>query len=102
MKSGTSFFNRGVLVKSVLRFWPIWAVYAFVQLLGDHHGLFRREAQLPGRLLLQGGGGEGRGGIALLLRFFDVGNVEFLPVDVADHGKGISLVFQLPLLSSPQ
>lgn len=33
MKSGTSFFNRGVLVKSVLRFWPIWAVYAFVQLL---------------------------------------------------------------------
>ena len=33
MKSATSFFNRGVFVKSVLRFWPIWAIYAFVQLL---------------------------------------------------------------------
>ena len=33
MKSGTSFFNRGVFVKSVLRFWPIWAIYAFAQLL---------------------------------------------------------------------
>ena len=73
-------------------------VHAFIQLLGDHHGLFRREAQLPGRLLLQGGGGKGRCGIALLLRFFDVGNVEFLPVDVADHRKGLFFIFQLPLL----
>ena len=73
-------------------------VHALVQLLGDHHGLLRREAQLPGRLLLQGGGGEGRGGIALLLRLFHVGNVKFLPVDVADHGKGLFLIFQLPLL----
>ena len=33
MKSATSFFNRGVFLKTVARFWPIWAIYTFVQLL---------------------------------------------------------------------
>ncbi len=33
MKSATSCFNRGMFLKSVLRFWPIWAIYTFVQLL---------------------------------------------------------------------
>ena len=33
MKCATSFFDRGVFIKSVLRFWPIWAIYAFVWML---------------------------------------------------------------------
>ena len=33
MKSATSCFDRAVFTKSVLRFWPVWAIYAFVWLL---------------------------------------------------------------------
>ena len=33
MRSATSCFNRGVFRKTVLRFWPIWAIYAFVWLM---------------------------------------------------------------------
>ena len=33
MKSARSHFNWGVFVKSVLRFWPIWSIYAFVWML---------------------------------------------------------------------
>src|SRR6185437_1451853 len=43
-------------------------VDALVQLLGDAHGLLRAEAQFARGFLLQRGGREGRGGIALALR----------------------------------
>ena len=33
MKSARSHFNLGIFVKSVLRFWPIWSIYAFVWML---------------------------------------------------------------------
>ena len=33
MKSATLHFERGIFAKSVLRFWPIWAVYAFIWML---------------------------------------------------------------------
>ena len=33
MRSATSCFNWGVFRKTVLRFWPIWAIYAFVWLM---------------------------------------------------------------------
>lgn len=48
MKSGTSFFNWPLFRKTVLRFWPIWFVYAFalvvelpVRLSGSLSGLSR-------------------------------------------------------------
>ena len=31
MKSGTLYFNWPLFRKTVLRFWPIWAIYAPVQ-----------------------------------------------------------------------
>ena len=33
VKSATLHFERGIFAKSVLRFWPIWAVYAFIWML---------------------------------------------------------------------
>ena len=33
MRSATSCFNWGVFRKTVLRFWPIWAIYTFVWLM---------------------------------------------------------------------
>ena len=43
-------------------------VHALIQLLGDGHGAPGGHVQLPGGILLHGGGGEGRGGGALLIR----------------------------------
>lgn len=43
MKSGTSFFNGPLFRKTVLRFWPLWASYAFVLFLA-------LPANLAGRL----------------------------------------------------
>ncbi len=45
-----------------------------VELLGGAHGLAGREAELAARLLLQGAGGEGGGGVALLLAAGDAGD----------------------------
>ena len=39
-------------------------LHALIQLLGDGHSTGRGHIQLAGRLLLEGGGGEGRGGLA--------------------------------------
>ena len=33
MRSGTSYFDRTVFKKTVLRFWPLWAAYLVVWLL---------------------------------------------------------------------
>ena len=45
MKSGTSYFNWPLFRKTVLRFWPIWAIYA-VALLAQ--GPFRLAGWLRG------------------------------------------------------
>ena len=45
MKSGTSFFNWPLFRKTVLRFWPIWAIYAVVLLA---QGPFRLAGWLRG------------------------------------------------------
>ena len=52
-------------------------VHALIQLLGDGHGPAGSHVQLPGGLLLHGGGGEGRRRGAPLIRALHVG-----------HGKG--------------
>ena len=52
-------------------------VHALIQLLGDGHGPAGGHVQLPGGLLLHGGGGEGRRRGAALVRALHVG-----------HGKG--------------
>ena len=52
-------------------------VDAFVEALGDLHGAGRREAELARGLLLQGGGGEGRVGMALDRLRFDRRDREF-------------------------
>ncbi len=46
-------------------------VDTLVQLLGDPHGALGGEAQLARGFLLQGGGGEGRGGVTLALLALD-------------------------------
>ena len=43
-------------------------VHAFIELLGDGHSAPGRHIQLAGGLLLEGRGGEGRCGLALLAR----------------------------------
>ena len=75
-------------------------IHAFVQLLSHHHGLLGSEAQLPGSLLLQGGGGEwGRGG-TLLLRLFHIGNGKIFSGDVGNHLRGLLLAGKLLLLGA--
>src|SRR5690606_12322043 len=59
-------------------------VDALVELLGGAHGLARGEAEPLGRLLLERGGGEGRGRILDLLAALDVGDDEGRAVDVGE------------------
>ena len=73
-------------------------IYAFVELLGDHHGLLGSHVQLPGSLLLQGRGGEGRCGGPLLLRLLHVGNGEGLAGNIGNDSIGLGLILQLPFL----
>ena len=74
--------------------------HAFIELLGHHHGLLGGEAQLPGGLLLQGGGGKGRGGGTLLFRLLHVGDGKLLPGDIGDDSVCLFLIFQLPLFGT--
>ena len=76
-------------------------VHALVELLGDGHGAPRGHAQLPGGLLLHGGGGEGRRGAAVLVAplhgLHQEGGVLRLP----DHGLHFLRRFQLRLFAVP-
>ena len=76
-------------------------VHALIELLGNGHGPFGRHIQLPGGLLLEGGGGKGRRGIPLFLRFFDPGHGKELAGDVGNDLVHLSLIGQLPLFSLP-
>ncbi len=51
-------------------------VNALIELLGDGHGALGDHVQLPGRLLLEGGGGEGRRGGAVLILALHAGYCE--------------------------
>ena len=59
-------------------------LHAFIKLLGDGHGAPGRHVQLPGRLLLEGGRGEGRGRTALLLPALHLRHGERLSLRLPD------------------
>ena len=73
-------------------------VHALIELLGHHHGFLGGHVQLPGGLLLQRGGGEGRRGGALLLCLLHIGHGEFPAGNVINHRLGFRLTTKLPLL----
>ena len=72
-------------------------LHALVELLGDGHGAPGGHVELAGGLLLEGGGDEGRRGIALLHCPLDAGNGKFLVLDVGDNGIDLRLAVQLAL-----
>ena len=47
MRSGKSCFDSGVFRKSVKRFWPVWALYAFVWFIALPLGILNNSHQLP-------------------------------------------------------
>ena len=70
-------------------------VDAFVELLRGAHGALRGEAQFAHGLLLEGGGGEGRGGVALALFALHPSYGESAPGGFAEQGLdggGLGLV----------
>ena len=73
-------------------------VDAFVQTLGDAHGLRRGEPQLARGLLLQGRGGEGRVGVALGGLGLDVRHREGGKLQVLLEGLGVLAVADVEAL----
>ena len=74
-------------------------VHALVELLGDGHGPPGGHAQLAGGLLLQGGGGEGRRGGALLVRPLHALDGEDAVLRLPDHGVHLRLRAELRFLA---
>ena len=70
-------------------------VHALIELLGHLHGPLGGEIELPGRLLLQAGRGEGRRRVALLLAGLHVYGPERLTVDPLQDLLGLRLVAEL-------
>ena len=64
-------------------------IHAFIQLLGNLHGFGRGEAQLAVSVLLQGGGGEGRGRMAQFYGLFHRNH----PEKPAVYGRGYLIGF---------
>ena len=73
-------------------------VHALIELLGDGHGPPGGHAQLPGGLLLHGGGGEGRRGAPLLVGALHALHREGGVFRLPDHRVHLGLAFQLRLL----
>ena len=69
-------------------------IHALIELLGDGHGALGGHIQLSGGLLLQGGGGKGRGCGTLLLCPLDTGDGKLLPLNGIQHRLYLILIFQ--------
>ena len=76
-------------------------LHALIELLGQGHGLLGRHAQLPGGLLLEGGGDKGRRGRPLFLGALDAENPELPALQGGGDGLGLGLAVKLPLLGVP-
>ena len=72
-------------------------LHALIKLLCHRHGALGRHAQLAGGLLLKGGGGEGRRGLALFPGVFHGLHLIGLAVDGGKHRLNALLVGQLQL-----
>ena len=75
-------------------------VHAFIELLGDGHGAAGGHVHLAGGLLLQGGGGKGRRGRALLIAALDGGNGKGRTLQCLGDLADFFLVGQLLLLAA--
>src|SRR5690606_29042620 len=74
-------------------------IHAFVEALGDPHGVARAEAQLPRGLLLQRGGGERRERVASRLLALDRYDGEGIAgLEPRDRRPGGSLVGEVELV----
>ncbi len=74
-------------------------VHALIQLLGGPHGPVGLEAQLPAGLLLQGGGDEGRGGLAAAAALFHRAHHKVLALQLSQDFIRLLLAvdFNLPV-----
>ncbi len=73
-------------------------LHALVELLGDLHGLLGGEAQLAAGLLLEVGGGEGRGGHAAALALLDLAHGVAGILQAGDDAVGLGAGLKLHLL----
>ena len=73
-------------------------VYALIELLGDRHSAGGGHVQFAAGLLLEGGGGEGRRGIAKLLLAFHLGHGEGSGGHFGHDSLGFLLAVQFHLL----
>ena len=71
-------------------------LHAFIELLRQRHGALGRHAQLPGRLLLQGGGDKRRRRGAPLLAALDALHLEGLPPAGVGDSLNLGFAAQLP------
>ena len=72
-------------------------VHTLIQLLGHGHGSPGLHIQLPAGLLLQGRGGKGRSGLALLFRLPHAVHHKGIMIGVCDNGVHCALAVQLGL-----
>ena len=69
--------------------------YAFIEILGQHHGFLGAEIEFIHRVLLHGGGGVRRLRLSLLAGLGDGNDFRFLPGNPGYRGIGFGLVVKL-------
>ena len=73
-------------------------LHAFIELLRQGHGALGRHTQLPGCLLLEGGGDKGRGRAALFLGALDALYRKGLSLHRSNDAVYLILIVEIPLL----
>ena len=74
-------------------------LYALIELLSNHHGAFRRESQLAGRILLHARRRKRRRGMLVLFALLDFGRGEFRVSDPFDDRVRLRLGFEIDLVA---